>query len=766
MDDIQKEIIDKLSKLEKQFSRNRYGGGGNKNFIIKKGTIPVIVSAPHAIIQLREGQIKWSDKLTGALALFLHLSTGCHAICSARYSEADYNYDTEETKGNPYQIELAKYIVGNDIKVLIDLHGASINREFAIEMGTAPLRNEEGEIIGDKNLSLHGRTFISNLVKYTFDFIFRDLEADKKEIWHNRVFDAGTQNTVTKYISSHTSCSCIQLEINSFYRDVNNPDPVLHLVDGLTRLINTLGNIDWSACKIEAFRLWQSTSHKPQDKVELSETIINESNFKKHDLYYICSWKEGTETVRLHPTTQGNINHLNKDLMEDKIDLTPEVQNEYLFLTNRLIETLYGREWIQGKEKRAYLRDAPIILYEISRDTYNLGLPKANQIDQIFFSSELYNSKQNISDKYEFVLFNRFTDSRFFIDFKDADYQDYGRVKDNKGQPAMKVMVPRYYRRLLGYINNPMLVVREEEYINLLKRIKEDAEKFLSQIYEAGKDSYILNKDFLELHKCQKIINLIPTDFLEKLPSEPTLQQFEDHKKNLSREMIAPLEQSYEKIFGEVFYALKDEIKNKKEFQNLLDKATLLLKYYGFYDSIELLRIPKKSAPKLSFYQKINGLIEKIFLSILKRIIGDVKYSLRAEWTTETDDKNNVARLSPNMMSLIGVEENDKIIIKFGERKQVLRVLANKELSDYQIGIPAPTRKKLGMNSINDIVIVSRDMKHAFMRNSQEQTIAMIGMILAVFQVISDFMIGLLICVVLTPLLLYFILNEERIKVK
>lgn len=93
-------------------------------------------------------------------------------------------------------------------------------------------------------------------------------------------------------------------------------------------------------------------------------------------------------------------------------------------------------------------------------------------------------------------------------------------------------------------------------------------------------------------------------------------------------------------------------------------------------------------------------------------------------------------------------------------------MLANNDLSDFQIGIPAPTRKELGMNSINDIVIVCRDMKHAFKRHSQEQTVAIIGMILAVFQVTNDLRVGTLFCIVFTPLVLYFVLNEERIKVK
>lgn len=64
-----------------------------------------------------------------------------------------------------------------------------------------------------------------------------------------------------------------------------------------------------------------------------------------------------------------------------------------MFLTNRLIENLFEREWIQGEETKAFLRGAPIIMYENDKDIYKIGLPKANQIEGVFFSSELYKSK-------------------------------------------------------------------------------------------------------------------------------------------------------------------------------------------------------------------------------------------------------------------------------------------------------------------------------------------------------------------------------------
>ena len=96
----------------------------------------------------------------------------------------------------------------------------------------------------------------------------------------------------------------------------------------------------------------------------------------------------------------------------------------------------------------------------------------------------------------------------------------------------------------------------------------------------------------------------------------------------------------------------------------------------------------------------------------------------------------------------------------------MLRVLKDQLLTDYQIGIPAPSRKRLGMNSINDIVVVSRDMLHIFKRHSLEQTFAIIGLIITITQMTNVLYIGIIFCIIFIPLIIYFILNDERIKVQ
>lgn len=737
--------VKRIIRLERRFSCHNYNGGGKKSIILKAGTIPIMISAPHSVNHLRNGKIKWADKMTGGLALFLHEATGCHVICSGRYSGSDPNYDTNDNGENDYQTMLTEYVKVNQIAVLIDLHGAAKSREYAVEMGTAPSRDMAGNIIGDEYLSLHGSHFIADLIEYSFNFALKGVTSANKDIIKNKLFDAGKQNTVTRFVSQHTGCRCIQIEINGNFRDPDLQDWMGRLAIGLTNIVRTLGVVDWTAKRITACKVRQSMTHKPQDKIELS---AKSSTFKENSLLYICSHIGNTETVRLHHLDECGTGN-------------DESTGDHVYLTNRLIGELFSREWIQGEETEPYLKDVPVILYENEKDCYGIGLPKADQIDTVSFSSALHSEKEKQAGEYDFVVFNRLTDSRFHIDFSKADYKDYGRVKDENGKAAKKVMVPRYYRRLLGYIDTPIEIIREEEFRTLRNRISENVGKFLGDVYVSrGQDGNLrLDAEKLRNHRFTGLFSN-PADRFADVISPRNQQSL---KNALTEDLTKAIEAVYKKIKGEAYYTL--DTGNAGITEAMFRNAGKIQNYSGMLDDVEILRIPKTTCKSGNLFGRIRAMIDRITMFMLEKSIGYVEYSLKAEWTSETDDKNNVARLSTNMMSLLGVCENDKIIITFGSEKTPLRVLADSELTDYQIGIPAPARKKLKMNSINDIVIVSRDMMHAFKRHSQEQTIAILGMILAVFQVTKGWL-GVICCVVLTPFILYCVLNEERIKVK
>lgn len=757
-------LINEITKYEKRFSGNSYNGNGSKDFLIKEGFIPIMISAPHSVNQFREGKIKYAEKFTGAIAYYLHHVTGCHVIYSTKYNKKDPNYDPNPNGENRYQTQLKNYLLNHTVYLLIDLHGASNNRDFAIEMGTAPMRNQAKEIVGEQNPSLHGKDFVCDLIKYTFNFFFRDIRQpnNKKDILRNIIFDAGGQNTVTKYISDNTSVSCIQLEINGIYRSPENSEEFCNLVRGLSCLINILGKINWNASKIKAYRIWQSSSHKPQDKIVLDLDSDSNSEFKEVGTYSICSFFGRSEMIKIK-----SISNNSKHQLQEHINSFGNNANisDYLFLTNRLIELVCGREWIQDGEGIAYLQEAPIVLYENNNNIYQIGLPKANQINYITFSSHLYSELKPLAIHNNFILFNRYTDSRYYIDFSKADYMDYGRVKDSQGMPAKKIMIPRYYRRLLGYLDEPLPLIQKEEYSRLVNRIiYESIVSFMRRVYiSETSNAFKLLPDIL---KKDRLFNIITNSQLSPVKKEDFLNdltkgEYEFLLAKIQKYINTFFSKCYEKMHDEDFYKLKSSVGI-----DYLNTITDILKLEGVYDYIELLQIPKKKPITQNIFKKVLSFFHIMNDKLLNLVIGKSEYLLKTVWTTETDDKNNVVRLSPNIMSLLGVSKNDKILVYFGEKKEKFRVLDSDTFSDYQIGIPAPARKKLGMNSINDIVLVHRDMKHTFWRNSHSQIIAILGTILAVFQVSSDYVYGLILCIVFIPIIMALVLNEERIKVK
>ncbi|WP_024866540.1 hypothetical protein [Butyrivibrio sp. FCS014] len=893
-------FVDEVKELDAPFQANDYDGESDTAFTIEKGTIPVMISAPHAVNHFRNGTVKYADRYTGGIARFLHKATGCHVIYACKSTNCDPNYDEPGT--NDYQDALKEYLEKHDVKLLIDIHGASKEREYAAEMGTAPRQDSPKGAAYEEDPSLHGFKFAADIIKSLLESGIRYCETNKKEIWKNKIFDAGGQNTVTKFISENTDTACVQLEINGTYRDPGNRAMFSSLIRSLVNIVNLLGIIDYDdkiknanwekrlqSCRkafekgrsgrgktnffkvtpgasdvvlcvknkgasssskeyknlqkmarklavstgcglltasktpgtdaekkamerdycalisanvvntvveletdpaakggikisaygedkdfldklvlfteeyvygekdevleadvlkaagklinlldtmdpmadsYDVYRLWQasSKSHIPQDKIEFP--ISEESAFTVNDLVHVCSPEGVHQTARVNAVNKVTLSELQSFLGDSLQDSKPE----YVILTNRLIELLFGREWIEGLEEVPGLRGAPVIVYENHTDRYEIGVPKADQVNRIALSTALFKAKRQSADKYEYQLINRYSDSRIHIDVENSDYKDNGRVKSKDGTPeAKKVMMPRYYRLMMGYLEKPLKTLRAEEYKNILVQLSERQEKTGA------------NGD-----------------------SEPEITK-ED------------FDRCYSKIPGQAYYQLvyPDEAASLEERALYEESAARVVKYLesiGAYSMVDMIRVPKKRPAKKNLRDRLRSLRNRIWVKILKITIGRAEYILKTSWAGDTDDKNSVARLNGNMMSLLGVSENDKIQICFGDNIITLRVLEKDELSDYEIGIPSSGRRALKMNSINDIVIVQRDMVHAFKRHSQEQTIAILGTVLAVAQVLTAFEIftnsvagiicGVVICILAIILILYLALSEERVKVK
>ena len=167
------------------------------NYIIKKGSVPILFTAVHTMKQKTEdNSIKLNEPYTKAIALYLNKYADVNVMIKIKDTGLDSNKDNNDE----FKIELIKFIKDNNIKLVIDLHGANKTRDFDIEFGT--LNNLSADYSTIKELE---EAFLENNI----------------------------HNNQTIYFEE--DIDVIQMEINSKYRDYKN-------LKNLEKLINSLNN--------------------------------------------------------------------------------------------------------------------------------------------------------------------------------------------------------------------------------------------------------------------------------------------------------------------------------------------------------------------------------------------------------------------------------------------------------------------------------------------------------------------------------------------
>lgn len=189
-----------------RFSVNDYRGLQDAPpFTVAKGELPVMISAPHAVSQLREGRVKPSDDFTGALSLAVANLSGCNAIVANRYDACDPNWDPFENCA--YKQALAKIVEEREIVAVLDIHGVPSASPDAIEIGSA-----DGQTV----LALPGADeFACRLLR---ERLAEYLVKQGKTISLNAKHAARGRNTVTRAISRECGIVALQLEISTPFR--------------------------------------------------------------------------------------------------------------------------------------------------------------------------------------------------------------------------------------------------------------------------------------------------------------------------------------------------------------------------------------------------------------------------------------------------------------------------------------------------------------------------------------------------------------------
>ena len=190
-----------INHLENQYYQTDY--------IIKKGNIPILFTAPHTMQQKKEdGTIKLSEPYTKAIALYLNKYFDVNCLIKIKDTGMDSNRDNHDE----FKSELIKFVKENNIKLVIDLHGARGDREFDVEFGT--------------------------LNQLTADFsTIKELEEAFTEngisnVKYNEPFKGGA---ITQYLYNLKDIDAIQIEINYKYR--NNED-----IDNIEKLCKSFEN--------------------------------------------------------------------------------------------------------------------------------------------------------------------------------------------------------------------------------------------------------------------------------------------------------------------------------------------------------------------------------------------------------------------------------------------------------------------------------------------------------------------------------------------
>lgn len=187
-------------------------------FRVFPGTVPILVSAPHAVRHFRDRKIKMSDEFTGSIAYLLNRLTGCHTIAAVKLYGGDPNSDAPCM----YKERTAKICSREKIRFLLDIHGAAREHDFDVDLGTNAGKN------------LLGKAELLEILERNFQtFGLSHLSKDH--------YTASGANTIANFVAREIRIPAVQIEINKQYRvPGQNPQAFHRLMGALVASIQAL----------------------------------------------------------------------------------------------------------------------------------------------------------------------------------------------------------------------------------------------------------------------------------------------------------------------------------------------------------------------------------------------------------------------------------------------------------------------------------------------------------------------------------------------
>lgn len=189
-------------RILKQLESKRSSSG----FEVVHGSIPVLISAPHNVAQVRQLAIKPKDLGTGHLALSLQNASNCHAIIRTFNlgKVGECNDDPNFYEQSEYRTQIAQLIKQHSIKAFIDLHSLATHRAELVNLGINGGKNIQNN---EKLLQDISQTFASSNIYLHID----------------KPFFAG-ESTLSSYVANTFNIPSLQFELNSKLIQLKNPE--------------------------------------------------------------------------------------------------------------------------------------------------------------------------------------------------------------------------------------------------------------------------------------------------------------------------------------------------------------------------------------------------------------------------------------------------------------------------------------------------------------------------------------------------------------
>lgn len=163
------------------------------SYELLEGEGNTLISAPHAMLQTRNGAVKCAERFTGMLCRMLHERINCPVIYKTRHLRDDANFDPV----SDYRDAICRYAGKHPLSLVIDLHQMKPERATDICIGT-----------GKGNNLLGGRHIVAEVAD-----AFRAIGLNDIAIDHP--FDACGPNTVCSTVVKRCHIPSLQLELNT-----------------------------------------------------------------------------------------------------------------------------------------------------------------------------------------------------------------------------------------------------------------------------------------------------------------------------------------------------------------------------------------------------------------------------------------------------------------------------------------------------------------------------------------------------------------------